>query len=70
MPTAAQHRSWVSKNPRYGPDEATKVDELAAQFGQRYLDYQIIFHPELSSSGWFDIEGLNGIQEAEVSKYE
>ena len=44
------------------------MDELAARFGQRYLDYQLIFHEELSASGWFDIEGLNGIQEAKVSK--
>jgi hypothetical protein len=68
MPSADHHRSSLAENSRYGPEEATKVDELAARFGQRYLDYQLILHEELSASGWFDIEGQNGIQEAKVSK--
>jgi hypothetical protein len=68
MPSADRHRSWLAENSRYGPEEATKVNELVARFGQHYLDYQLILHAELSASGWFDIEGLSGLQEAKMSK--
>jgi hypothetical protein len=66
MPSAQQHRSWLAQNHRYGPDAAAEFAKLAARFGDRYLNYQILFHEDFGASAWFDVEGYNGLHEAEV----
>ena len=66
MPTLKNHLSWLSKNPRYGLEVANEVARNAEQSGDDFLRYQIFYHPELSASGWSEIETYSGIRETQT----
>jgi hypothetical protein len=66
MPTLKNHLSWLSKNPRYGLEAANEVASNAEQSGDDFLRYQIFYHPELSASGWSEIETYSGIREKQT----
>jgi hypothetical protein len=61
MPSMEHHVAWLAQNPRYGATVADKFKDRAGKSGNDRLQFQIYYHPELSASGWFDIENYSGI---------
>jgi hypothetical protein len=66
MPSAEHHRAWLAGNDRYGPDAAKEFAQLIERYGSNYLNHQILFHDDFGASAWFDVEGYNGLHEAQV----
>jgi len=64
MPSIEQHRAWLTENKRYGSELAAEFVAEARASGDDYLQYQIIYQPELSGSLFFDLQGLSGLLEA------
>jgi hypothetical protein len=64
MPSFEQHRAWLASNTRYGPELAEQFSKDGRSAGDDYIQYQIVYHEEEAASGWFDIQGLSGLSEA------
>jgi hypothetical protein len=65
MPSFEQHRAWLAANTRYGPELAEQFFKDGRSAGDNYVEYQMVYHPEVAASGWFDIQGLSGLREAD-----
>jgi hypothetical protein len=64
MPSFEQHRAWLASSTRYGPELAEQFSKDGRSAGDNYIEYQMLYHPEVAASGWFDIQGLSGLREA------
>jgi hypothetical protein len=64
MPSFEQHRAWLASNTRYGPELAGQFFKDGRSAADNYVAYQMLYHPEVAASGWFDIQGLSGLSEA------
>jgi hypothetical protein len=65
MPSFEKHRAWLASNTRYGPELADQFFKDGRSAGDNYVEYQMLYHPEVAASGWFDIQGLSGLSEAD-----
>jgi hypothetical protein len=64
MPSFEQHRAWLASNTRYGPELADQFFKDGRSAGDNYVEHQMLYHPEVAASGWFDIQGVSGLREA------
>jgi hypothetical protein len=64
MPSFEQHRAWLASSTRYGPELAEQFSKDGRSAGDNYIEYQMLYHPEVAASSWFDIQGLSGLSEA------
>jgi hypothetical protein len=64
MPSFEKHRAWLAANSRYGPEQADQFFKDGRAAGDNYVEYQMLYHPEVAASGWFDIQGTSGLLEA------
>jgi hypothetical protein len=64
MPSFEKHRAWLAANTRYGPEQAEQFLKDGRSAGDNYVEYQMLYHPEVAASGWFDIQGTSGLLEA------
>jgi hypothetical protein len=65
MPSFEKHRAWLASNTRYGPELAEQFFKEGRSAGDNYVEYQMLYHPEVAASGWFDIQGLSGLSQAD-----
>jgi len=58
LPTLEGQRNYLAHNPRYGSDLADEYFDVAKQYGDDFIQYQVHYQPGASGSLRNDVDDL------------